>query len=101
MKVIKIDVTKIKKELLFAGKNGAKYLDAALHERPNEYGDAGFITQSVSKEARAKGEKGPIIGNWKRVGEDKKPAQATAQRTSAPPTQATAPSNDDSSDVPF
>lgn len=101
MKVIKIDVTKIKKELLFAGKNGAKYLDAALHERPDEYGNAGFITQSVDKEARARGEKGPIIGNWKRVGEDKKPAQAAAQRTSAPATKAAAPANDDSDNLPF
>lgn len=99
MKVIKIDVTKINKELLFKGKTGAVYLDAALHERPNEYGDAGFITQSVDKEARARGEKGPIIGNWRRVGEDKKPAQAAAPKPAAK--AATPAANDDSSDIPF
>ena len=82
MKVIKIDVTKIDKKHLFKGKT-AVYLDAALVERPDEYGNAGFISQSVSKEARAKGEKGPIIGNWRRVGEDKKPAQAAAQKPAA------------------
>lgn len=99
MKFIKIDVTKIKKELLFKGKT-AVYLDAALIERPDEYGNAGFISQNVSKEARARGEKGPIIGNWKRVGDDKKPAQATAQRTSTPVTKAAAPANDDQ-EIPF
>lgn len=97
MKLIKIDVTKIKKELLFAGKNGAKYLDAALHERPDEYGNAGFISQSVSKEARAKGEKGPIIGNWKRIGEDKKPASAPKPSTNPVKT----PVDDEDSSMPF
>lgn len=95
MKVIKIDVTKIKKQLLFAGKNGAKYLDAALHERPDEYGNAGFITQSVDKDARARGEKGPIIGNWKRLGEDKK--QAPAPKTATK----TATADEDQDPMPF
>ena len=70
MKVAKIDVTKIKKEHLFSGKNGAKHLDIAIHENrdgTDQYGNDGFITQSVSKEARERGEKGPIIGNWKEL----------------------------------
>lgn len=70
MKVAKINVTKILKEHLFTGKNGAKYLDIALHDNrdgTDQYGNDGFITQSVSKEARERGEKGPIIGNWKEL----------------------------------
>lgn len=62
----KIDVTKINKAHLFQGKT-AKYLDVAFFENEGEskFGDDGFIRQSVSKEARARGEKGEIIGNWR------------------------------------
>jgi len=96
MIVLKIDVTKIDKNHLFQGKS-AKYLDAALHNRPDEYGNEGFITQSVSKEARARNEKGPIIGNWKNIGGASKPAQAEAKTaTKSKPT-----ADDDSDSVPF
>lgn len=63
---IKIDVTKILKEHLFQGKNGAKYLDAVLIPSPNSsYGDSHFIAQGLPKELREQGKKGPIIGNAK------------------------------------
>lgn len=94
MKVAKIDVTKIKKEHLFSGKNGAKYLDIAIHENregTDQYGNDGFITQSVSKEARERGEKGPIIGNWKKL--------ETRQSTPAPKSAPSQPEPDD--DIPF
>lgn len=71
MRFGKIDVTKIKKEHLFKGTKGT-YLDITLVENKtgrDEFGNDGFISQSVSKEAREKGEKGPIIGNWKRAKE--------------------------------
>lgn len=71
MIVLKIDVKKIDKELLFKGEKGI-YLDCALSEKPNEYGDDGYITQSVGKERRAAGERGPIIGNWRNI-ETQKP----------------------------
>lgn len=64
---IKIDVTKIDKELLHKGKKGT-YLDATVFINPDEadqYGDHGMITQAVSKEAREAGEKGNILGNVK------------------------------------
>jgi hypothetical protein len=70
MVTLKIDVMKIDKNLLFSGKNGAKYLDVALMDNrdgPSEYGDDGFCVQSVSKEAREAGKKGPIIGNWRNI----------------------------------
>ncbi len=66
---IKIDVTKIDKARLFAGKNGAKYLDAILIETPdNKYGDSHMIVQSVSKEERQAGVRGAILGNAKTLG---------------------------------
>jgi len=69
MMVGKIDVTKIDKARLFQGKNGARYLDFALIETPNnQYGDSHMIVQSVSKDEREAGVKGNILGNIKEVG---------------------------------
>lgn len=94
MIVLKIDVTKIDKNHLFQGKNG-KYLDAALHDKPNDFGD-GFITQSVSKEERAKGVKGPIIGNWKKIGSSQaKGEQPPQKKTAEKVTKPAAPADDD------
>ncbi len=63
---LKIDVTKIDKSRLFDGKNGAKYLDAIMIETPdNKFGNSHVIIQSVTKEERAAGVKGAIIGNAK------------------------------------
>lgn len=88
MKSAKIDVTKILKEHLFAATSGAKYLDITLIENrdgPDKYGNDGFITQSVSKEARERGEKGPIIGNWKRITPKKAaPAKPAPSQTEQP-----------------
>jgi len=81
----KIDVTKINKAHLFKGKSGT-YLDVAFFENEGEskYGDDGFIRQSVSKEARARGEKGEIIGNWKYLEAPQQPQQPRG-RSSSPP----------------
>jgi hypothetical protein len=64
--VVKLDVTKIDKTRLHEGKKGI-YLDALLMHNTGEskYGDDGFIIQSIPKEARDAGERGPIIGNWR------------------------------------
>jgi len=117
MQVLKIDVTKINKDYLFKtkdkedGTKGATYLDCAIHENKDgvdQYGNAGFITQSVSKELREKGVKGPIIGNWKNIGSNSAPtptpppatrpaATKTASRPAPPPRNDFA--DDDS--VPF
>lgn len=100
MRVGKIDVTKIAKEHLFVGTKG-KYLDIMLHENRDgrdDYGNDGFITQSVSKEAKAQGVKGPIIGNWRKL----EPRSGTRAST---PNQAPAPTAevaaDDGSGLPF
>lgn len=62
----KIDVTKIDKTFLFKGKSGT-YLDIALITNKagrDQYGNDGMIVQSVSKQARQEGKKGPILGNY-------------------------------------
>jgi len=64
---VKIDVTKIDKSRLFKGEKGT-YLDLTTFidlENPSEYGDHGFISQSVSKEEREKNVQTPILGNVK------------------------------------
>ena len=61
-----INVSQIEKERLYAGKKG-KYLDCTVFIDPtaDQYGQNGMITQSVSKEEKAQGVKGPILGNCK------------------------------------
>lgn len=65
----KIDVNKIEKHRLFEGKNGAKWLDVVLIATPdNKYGNSHVVVQSVTKEERQAGVRGPILGNAKEVG---------------------------------
>lgn len=100
MIVLKIDVTKIDKKHFFIGKSGT-YMDAALRENQegtDQYGNDGFIVQNPSKEAREKGEKGPIIGNWKRVGGSSKQKTAEPKPAASKPKP---PVDDDGDSVPF
>jgi hypothetical protein len=87
--ILKIDVTKIIKGDLYEGKKGV-YLDATLFHNTGEskYGDDGFIVQSIPQERREKGEKGPIIGNWRWL-------EAKTDKRNTEPEDA------DNSDVPF
>lgn len=65
-----INVSRVDKSALYDGKNG-KYLSLTLHENKNgtdKYGNHGFVSQDLGKERRMKGEKGPILGNFKHVG---------------------------------
>jgi hypothetical protein len=94
MQSISINVTKIDKTAIIAGKNG-KYLSPTLFENkngPDQYGNDGFVTQDLGKERREAGERGEILGNWKHVGR-----KAAAP---APPRQEPQPTPDDD-DVPF
>ncbi len=64
---IKIDVTKIDKARLFKGEKGT-YLDLTTFidtDNPGQYGDHGFISQSVSKEEKAQKVQTTILGNCK------------------------------------
>jgi hypothetical protein len=78
---LKIDCSKIDKSKLFTGKNGAKYLDATVLIKDDgevdQYGNNGMIVQDVSKEDRAAGKKGAILGNSKPMGQQPQPAAAS------------------------
>jgi hypothetical protein len=66
---LNINVTKIDKSAIHAGKNG-KYIDLVCFENrngPDQYGNDGFVTQEIPRERRDAGERGPIIGNFKRL----------------------------------
>ena len=100
MQRLKIDVTKIRKDLLFTGTKGT-YMDLTLMDNRDgvdQYGNDGFIIQDVTKERREAGEKGPIIGNWKHIGQ-----RSPAQNTAPPPSRtATADALDEDDDnIPF
>ena len=75
------------------------YLDVALFDnkdgQKSQYGDDGFVVQKVSKEARQRGEKGPIVGNWRFVEEKQASTPAPA------PKAAPKPADDDEDGVPF
>ena len=107
---IKLDVMKIDKARLFAGKNGAKYLDLTTFidtDNPSQYGDHGFISQSVSKEEKTAGTRTPILGNTKVFYSDLPQAQAQSQSQSggfqqqAAPQQAPPMAANFDDDIPF
>jgi len=63
---LSIDVSKIDAKRLYKGKKG-QYLSATLFlkKEVDQYGNNGFIVESITKEEREKGLKGTIIGNAK------------------------------------
>lgn len=104
---IKIDVTKIDKSRLFKGEKGT-YLDLTTMidlDELDQYGNNGFIAQSVSKEERQNGVKTPILGNTKVFWRDESSGHAQGfQRQQSSPAQGSqgggsAPHFDD--DIPF
>ena len=89
----KIDVTKVDKNKLFKGAKGT-YLDFVLiPSKDSQYGDDYMVTQSVSKEDRAKGVKGAILGNAK-ILSGRQTQGAAAPQTKSQPT-APSPADDD------
>lgn len=69
MQAININLSKIEESDIIHGAKG-KYVDLILLENrngPDQYGNDGFVVQQISKERRAAGERGPIVGNWKRI----------------------------------
>ena len=81
MQKLNIDVTKIQKSEIYEGKKG-KYLSLTLFENrdgTDQYGNDGFIVQEISQKRREVGEKGPIIGNWKHVGQSSAGRDRTPQ----------------------
>jgi hypothetical protein len=99
MIIAKIDVTKLDKGHFFKGQKGI-YTDLVLipnKDGTDQYGNDGFVSQGVSKEAREKGTKGAILGNYKKInrgGDTAAPQKVKAQTKPDP-------SLDPDDDVPF
>ncbi len=97
---IKLDVSKIDKSRLFKGEKGT-YLDLTTFidtDQQDQYGNNGFISQSITKEERNAGVKTPILGNTKVFYQPpQQPAQQPPQ--SAPASRPFEDEFDD--DIPF
>jgi hypothetical protein len=104
MIVIKIGVTKVPKPKIFIGKKG-KYLSLVLIDNKHgedEYGNLGFCSIYTTKEERAAGEKGVIVGNWKEVGGKPKPQdrpQSQGRLQAEPPSRP--PVDPEGDSIPF
>lgn len=99
MIIAKIDVTKIDKAHIFKGQKGT-YLDLVLipnKDGVDQYGNDGFVSQGVSKEAREKGTKGTIVGNYRKINR----GGDTAAPQKAKPETKPDPCLDPDDDVPF
>ena len=107
---IKIDLTKIDQSRKFVGKNGAKYIDLTTFidtDKESQYGDHGFISQSVTKEEKEAGLQTPILGNTKVFwgipkGQQQAPQQQAPQQAQGQaPQQQQAPESDPFADDSF
>lgn len=100
---LKIDVSKIDKARLFKGQKGT-YLDATAFidlDQLDEYGNSGMITQDVSKDERAQGVKGNILGNSKVFFKDNGQAQQPQNGYQQPQGQPQPSGDGLSDDIPF
>ena len=97
---IKIDVSKIQKERIFKGAKG-NYIDLTTFidvDTQDQYGNNGFISQSVSKEERAANVQTAILGNAKVFFNDSSQQQPQSQ----PQQQSQQPVDDNFDDIlPF
>lgn len=101
----KIDVTKIIKDKMFKGEKGI-YLDISIvtNREKDQYGNDGIITQDLGKEARAKKERGPILGNVRIIYADQPvPQKDPPQPKNNWPTAGEKPKSEpeEEDDVPF
>jgi len=100
-KTLKIDVTKIEKKHLFRANSGAVYLDIVMFRNDGKFGDDHVVIQSVSKEAREAGEKGPILGNATLDIDGQPPAAGPEPSGQAPLANHEDVDTGDGDDVPF
>lgn len=115
---LRIDLSKIRQDWIFEGKNGARYLDLIVKDSKQPmYGNDLMVAQDLPKAVREAGEEkwGPILGNGRDIEKAKredtappqgaKPARGTGYANPPPrqPRQTQAPGSpvihDD--DVPF
>jgi hypothetical protein len=69
---VTINVSKVNKEYLYEGKNG-KYLNVVLFplDAPDQFGNNYKAVQGLTKEQRAAGLKGNILGSGRTMGGSK------------------------------
>jgi len=110
-----IDLNKITESRLYHGKNNSRYLSVVLMEldEPDRFGNHFRVVEGVSKEERAAGTKGPIIGSAKHMGGQtatrppaNKPASTPAPRTATQPAVRPVPAEtpvarEPDDDIPF
>lgn len=98
---LKIDVTKLDKNLFFKAKSGAVYadMDFWLNDEDDQYGQCGMIRQDVGAERRKAGEKGNILGNGKML-QPRQPASQTQSSFKSTAQQSPAIEDEDD-DIPF
>jgi hypothetical protein len=97
---LKIDVSKIDRNLLYKGQKGT-YLDATVFvnlTEADQYGNNGMITQDESKQNREAGHNGPILGNAKVFWTE---GQGTSQKPPAIQRPAPQPDPFDDGYLPF
>jgi hypothetical protein len=75
-----IDLDRINEARIFTGKTGRRYLSFILIDGPDQYGNAGHVVHSISREERAGGGKGEVVGTWKHLGVTKSRSRATPAR---------------------
>lgn len=98
---LNLNLSMINKAKLYQGKKG-KYLSAVLHisQTVDQYGNNGFVVESISKEERDGGQRGTIIGNAKYIGQ-KPEASPVAQVTAYTPPAESKPGSYSDDDLPF
>lgn len=102
MQRIRIDLTKIDKSAIYKGAKG-QYLDITLFDNrdgTDQYGQDGFLTQDLGKERREAGDKAPICGNWRYIGQ-KQPVASGLPHTMKPQPAPQQPATDQLDDLPF
>lgn len=104
---LKIDVTKIDKARIHEGAKG-KYVDLTAFidtENAGQYGDNGFISQSVTREEKEQGVKLPILGNvkvfWKQAPDPNNISDQQRRPQAPPPPPPFEDDGESIDDVPF
>jgi len=100
---LSLDVSRIDKtELYEHPKTGKKYLNITvlIREEKDQYKNDGFVVQKISKERKAAGEKGPILGNAKIVDWEAL-KQNSGSKPNSYPAQIVGNDDDDSDCIPF
>jgi hypothetical protein len=103
---VRVDVSKIDKNRLYKGEKGT-YLDLSTFidlDQKDQYGNNGFISESVSKEEREQGVQGTILGNVKVFYKDsQQQGYQQSQQVPIQPAQAAppVPADDFADDIPF